>query len=179
MTSIWGPTYWNFFHLITTLYPHRPSNKDKQVANTFLNTIDKVLPCHECARHFRSNKKKIPIKNDLASKKKFIKWFINFHNLVNKMTKKKILPYNESLEKIKRIDKNIVTHFKNILGFVVYILPPKNKIDSLRINGIKQFIKSTMYLGKMRTKKKSNINFNDKKSYIKMYKNLIKNIIKK
>lgn len=179
MTSIWGAKYWNFFHLITTLYPNKPSIKDKIAAITFLNTIDKVLPCNECAKHFRSNIKKYRTKNDLASKKNFIKWFIDFHNHVNKMLKKKISSYNESIKLIKKINKNVIKHLEIILGFVTYILPSKGKIEITRIRGIQKFIKSIIQLGKIKIKGNLNIKFNDKKSYIKMYRQFIKKLVNK
>jgi len=167
MASIWGKKYWNLFHLLTTKYPDNPSQLDKLMAQTFLNNIDKVLPCPKCANHYRHNLKTIRIGSGLDSKTNFIKWFIDLHNVVNLSLDKKSLSYEEALKKVNNIDQNLLEHFDNILGFVVHILPPSGPAKNAP--GIQKFIKSVIYFGKLNINSNIIVKFNDMRTYKMMH----------
>lgn len=176
MTSIWGPSYWHFFHLTTTLYPNNPSYTDKKMGNIFLKSIDKILPCPKCAKHYKENINSFKIKDALNSKKNFIKLFIDLHNLVNQQLGEKIISYDDAINKIKKYrNKNIISHFNTVMKYIVYIFPDKKNLSFLTTRGIKNFIKSFLHIAKIK-KNNLNIKFNNKKSYNIMHKSLIKKI---
>jgi hypothetical protein len=176
MTSLWGPKYWEFFHTISAMYPEKPSKLDKKMALIFLKSIGDIIPCPKCANHYKKNLKKIPIKNNLDSRGKFMKWFVNFHNIVNKMLKKKIIPFKSAITKIKSFSKkNIIDQMNIILKYAMHILPEKSHVPIARKIGFQNFIKSTTYLANLpRVNKKKNIfSFINRTTYKKAHKNFI------
>jgi hypothetical protein len=178
MSYLWGPKYWELFHTITALYPTKPSNLDKKMALLFLKSIGSIIPCPKCANHYKQNLKKFPIKNNLNSRENFMKWFINFHNIVNKMLGKKIIPLKIAFEKINRFSKkNIINHIDNVLKYAMYILPETKSVPIGKKRSFQNFINSIMHLTKMK-KRRINFKFNNKASYKKMHKNFILNLNK-
>jgi hypothetical protein len=179
MSNLWGPKYWEFFHTITALYPIKPSNLDKKMALLFLKSIGDIIPCPKCANHYKQNFKKFPIKNNLNSREKFMIWFINFHNVVNKMLKKKQIPLKIALMKANSFaKKNIINHIDVVLKYTMHILPEKKKASIGRRRGIENFIKSIMHLTKIK-KRRLNLLFTNRITYKKMHKNFIATLKKK
>jgi hypothetical protein len=176
MTSLWGPKYWEFFHTVSAMYPEKPTKLDKKMALLFLKSIGDIIPCPKCANHYKQNLKKFPIKNNLDSRDKFIKWFVNFHNKVNKMLKKKIIPLEIALKKIKQFSKKkIIDHINIVLKYAMHILPEKRKVQKKRKESFQNFIKSTNHLTKLKNKK-FNFIFNNRTSYKKILKKFIINL---
>lgn len=179
MTSLWGPKYWEFFHTVSAMYPEKPTNLDKRMALLFLKSIGDIIPCPKCANHYKQNLKKFPIKNNLNSRDKFMRWFINFHNTVNKMLKKKIVPLNSALQRIEEFSKkNIINHIDIVLKYAMHILPEKKRVPMKRKMGFQNFIKSTRHLTKLK-KKIIIFTFNNRNSYKKMHKKFIATLRKK
>jgi hypothetical protein len=179
MSDLWGPKYWEFFHAISALYPIKPSNLDKKMGLLFLKSIGDIIPCPKCANHYKQNFKKFPIKNNLISREKFMVWFINFHNVVNKMLKKKIIPIKIAIKKIESFaKKNIINHIDVVLKYAMHILPEKKQATIGRRRSFQNFIKSIIHLARIK-KRKFNLAFRNRKTYQKMHKNFITTLKKK
>jgi hypothetical protein len=181
MSKIWGPKYWEFFHTISNKYPDNPTEIDKKKAKRFLDLIGEIIPCGKCAQHYRQNYKNFPIKNNLDSRKQFVKWFIDFHNIVNDLLKKKIIPYDKAIQKINNFSKkNIITQFDNVLKFAIHIIPEKGFANIRKRFSIQKFVNCSIHLCNIKKiNKKKNINtnfkfvFKDRISYKKSQKRLI------
>jgi hypothetical protein len=141
--KIWGPHFWMFFHLISTKYPEKPSELDKSMARELINSIEHILPCKICKKHFKKNIEKFPLDDkDIDSKNKFITWFINFHNTVNISldksisTKHNILSLNHN---------NYWDCFKRVLEYIDHDIG--DDVEFRKCQGVKKFIKVALYFG--------------------------------
>lgn len=185
MTNIWGATYWNFFHTISTMYPDKPSDLDKNMASTFMSKIDKILPCKKCAKHYQQNFRSFKIRNALNSKNDFIEWFVDFHNYVNMALNKKMLDKFKMINKIKKnsIDNpennNIISQLCDVMEFMIHAFPEKENIRIGYIYSIRYFLISVIHLAKLKKYGSFNLHFNDKKSFIEMKNNFIQQITTK
>ena len=88
--KLWGPHAWYFLHAITFYYPTNPTEDDKEHYRTFFNHLQWVIPCHQCQNHFKHNLTVVPLTDDaLSSRNSLVRWLIQFHNEVNRITNKK------------------------------------------------------------------------------------------
>ena len=67
----------------------------------FFYSLQKVIPCPKCRRHYSENLKKIPIR--LQSRDDLIRWLIDIHNAVNKSTNKPTMSYEDVYEKYDKL----------------------------------------------------------------------------
>jgi hypothetical protein len=178
MTSIWGPTYWKMFHLISTMYPDHPSENDKKMGSIFLSNIHKMLPCPRCSKHYQKNLYQFGIRDGLKSKEKFTNWFIGFHNHINMMLGTRVYSIESSLNKIDKIDKDIVQHLDKVLEFTAYGLPKNGKINIMDIKGIQKFIKTIIYFGDLEKFGPFDLKFDDQKNFKSMHQKMIEKIKK-
>jgi hypothetical protein len=157
----WGPIFWAFFHIITLNYPDDPTGEEINLAKDLIKSIYYILPCRMCRDHYLENITANPLKSDdTSSKNKFMAWFINFHNIVNKITGKNILPYNDAIKKINMLNNyKYPDMFSRVLGYV-----DVNKISEKEKRNIIRFIKCGLYFGKIE-KKNINLDFTNDATY--------------
>lgn len=127
--KIWGPPGWIFLHFITFGYPDNPTEEDKQNYKNFFINIKNVLPCQKCRDNYEDHLKKYPLNDQILSNKtQFIKWFIDIHNEVNKITNDKKIEYKDMMVEYFKGDKkknnyyNYSLIFVSVLFFVFFIL---------------------------------------------------------
>jgi hypothetical protein len=119
----WGPVYWKMSHYITFAYPDNPSNEDKHVVKNHFDNLSNLLPCENCRGHYLQYTRDFPLTDDiLSSKYKLIKWFVDFHNAVNRRLGKKEI----SIEKVIAMytnnnNSNILSEYSNIIIIVLLI----------------------------------------------------------
>ena len=94
---LWGNHGWTFLHYITLSYPDDP---DQETKNKFKDFFTKIiwnfLPCESCRHNYVRHLDEIPLTDDiLSSRNKFIYWFVDMHNLVNREIGKKVITYDE------------------------------------------------------------------------------------
>lgn len=120
--EIWGPSAWLFLHTITLAYPINPSFVDKNNYKMFFNNLSNVLPCERCKSHYIQHLQVNPLTDDiLSSKYKLSRWFVDIHNSVNKQTGKKIMSYEDFLDKYYNLYNSNNT-YKYLFYFIVVIL---------------------------------------------------------
>jgi hypothetical protein len=114
--NIWGPHLWFVLHTITFNYPVKPTIEDKKNYKTFLLSLEHILPCNICRRHFKRHIQENPPYTALKSRDSFIKWMIDLHNEVNGETgKKSTYTYKEILNKYEKIyNMRINNNIENI-----------------------------------------------------------------
>jgi len=95
--KIWGPKAWFFLHSVTMGYPEKPSSKDRENYANFFNSLGHILPCEVCREHYAEHLKTNPVEKALDNKERFVFWFFNFHNIVNKSLNKPTITYKEFL----------------------------------------------------------------------------------
>lgn len=133
--NIWGSTLWFSMHTITMNYPNNPTYTDKKDYKNFFLSLQYVIPCKVCRKNYIRHLKEHPIDNHLVSRQKLVYWLIDIHNMVNAEIGKKILSYENVIDKYERIynkkifeddfiDNNLTYNkiYVNIIGFVLTLL---------------------------------------------------------
>jgi hypothetical protein len=121
--NIWGPSAWKFLHTITLAYPSCPTTNDKNTMKAFFDSLQYVLPCHNCKDHFATNIKKHPLNDSiLCSKEKLVKWLIDIHNEVNILNNKPQMTYNDFLIEYDNMYNNNNNTNNKYIYMVILIL---------------------------------------------------------
>lgn len=124
--EIWGPHGWKFLHYLSFGYPENPTTEEKNNYKTFFISLQHVLPCSICSKHYSNNLVDYSLDEALENRTSLIHWVIDIHNHVNEMKHKKIYSYEEAIElytstnDYSYIYKCIIAIF--IVGFIYLIL---------------------------------------------------------
>ena len=96
--TVWGPKFWSILHLGTMLYPENPSQTYKERMKWFIWGIPVIIPCDICRDHATAyiTKRENEINTVVSSKQELFKFFVDFHNAVNKRYGKPVLSYEEA-----------------------------------------------------------------------------------
>jgi Erv1 / Alr family len=99
--KIWGPMYWYTLHTSAAQYPENPSNIVKKRTKDRILAIPYELPCPDCRCHAISyiQNKKDELDKAVSDKENLVKFYVDFHNEVNKRLNKKEFTYEEALKK--------------------------------------------------------------------------------
>lgn len=100
-SKYWGTITWTFFHTFAEKIKDEQFYDNKEV---FINIIIKTcnhLPCPDCSEHATNLLKKSYL-NNIKTKKHFIEFLRQFHNIVNIKINKKEL----SIEETENLYKN-------------------------------------------------------------------------
>lgn len=121
--EIWGPHAWFLLHSISLEYPENPTIEDKNNMKNFIIYFGKVIPCEKCRVNFNRHLATHPLTdNILSSKENLIKWFIDIHNIVNEMTNKKVLTYDECIEQFSDMYEQKGTYTHTALFAMILII---------------------------------------------------------
>jgi hypothetical protein len=183
----WGKSFWDLIHNISILYPENPSQTDINTFETFLDSIQVLLPCEQCKIHFKQNLESFPIstfikKNVGVSTQRdgIILWCIKMHNKVNKMLGKFISVTEDkigiSFVQKKYSSGNALLIFKSML---------KQSLDKTQEMGEKQYgyynlfnsvshflLNINIDIAKILNNKTIQTSFNTKNSILKIYQAL-------
>ena len=85
--SVWGPITWKFLH--TIIAKLRPEDFKEQRSNLIqlIKNVCETLPCPECKAHAIQNIRNARL-DIITSKDGLVDFIYEFHNLVNKQTRK-------------------------------------------------------------------------------------------
>ena len=119
-SKIWGTYTWIFFHTLAEKIKEEEFENNKSL---FINIIIKTcnhLPCPECSEHATSVLKQAYL-NNIKTKKHFIEFLRQFHNIVNIKTNKSELIRSDIVDMYKNnnlsiIFINMVKIYKSIRG---------------------------------------------------------------
>ena len=136
--NIWGPHMWFVLHTITFNYPIDPNQEMIKYHNDFLYSLQYVLPCNVCRKHYKRHLKENPPNEALKSRDNFIKWMIDLHNDVNGETgKKNTYTYQEIISRYEKVynmkiinnisdeevkKKNNLNHYYQIIIIFIMII---------------------------------------------------------
>jgi hypothetical protein len=85
MTAVWGPLGWMTLHSVSTIYPERPTQSEKDLLTTWLGLFTETITCPYCRDHFRimhaNYRAKYP--GYLDSRQAFAMFAFRCHNVVN------------------------------------------------------------------------------------------------
>lgn len=85
MTAVWGPMGWMTLHSVSTIYPERPTQSEKDLLTTWLGLFTESITCQHCRDHFRSMHGNYRAKYPgyLDSRQAFAMFVFRCHNVVN------------------------------------------------------------------------------------------------
>ena len=95
---LWGPPFWYTLHNGAYHYPEHASPLHSERMKNFIIGIPIMVPCVTCKEHATAFiEKNRPKLNDICSSRdSLFKFFVDFHNQVNKRYKKPIISYEEA-----------------------------------------------------------------------------------
>lgn len=96
--EVWGPAFWFTLHNSSVRYPVNASHITKERMKGFILGLPVMIPCEICSEHATAhiigNYDKL---DDICSgREKLFKFFVDFHNYVNKRYNKPIMGYKEA-----------------------------------------------------------------------------------
>ena len=97
--TIWGPPGWKFIHYVCYSSPTNMTEVEKANYKAFLLSLQYVLPCEACRKHYATNLEKHSLDAALQNGKLF-EWSVSMHNEVNRMNGKKELSVEEATEQL-------------------------------------------------------------------------------
>jgi hypothetical protein len=117
---IWGKYVWMSLHLIALGYPINPTQEDKNAYKNFFNDFHKVIPCVDCAHHYKTNLNDVPLTDTVfSSRNNIFDWTVEIHNKVNVMLGKPVITkehaYNIFTNQIIAQNDIISKSFKNLI----------------------------------------------------------------
>ena len=119
--EIWGPPAWKFIHLLTLNYPNKPTFQDKYNYKQFILSLQKVLPCETCSKHFQENIQNSNFEDILKSRESLFEWFVDVHNSVNKQNKKEEWSYNKVYNELQN-NYTLSERIQNYLSVIMLMI---------------------------------------------------------
>ena len=120
--DIWGPHGWKFLHYLSFGYPMDPTTEQKNQYKTFFLSLQHVLPCSICSKHYSENLMEYSLDDALRNRDALVRWVIDIHNNVNETQGKKIYEYDEAIQLYTTKDNSTIFTFLFIavLIFLIY-----------------------------------------------------------
>jgi hypothetical protein len=133
-TSKWGKNLWFFIHYMSLSFPNEPTLKEKTAFRNFIISLEYILPCEICRKHYKENIKNTDLDKVLLNKRNFCKFWINLHNKINKMNSKKEIPFKQAYKLYKEDEKHIKRKKRKkyfiilCIIIIIYVIYYKKKI---------------------------------------------------
>ena len=98
--NVWGPPFWFTLHNGSIKYPIRANDYYKEHMKYFIMGIPVMIPCDKCKCHAMNyiTSRKDEINEAVTGRVKLFKFFVDFHNDVNRRKGKRILSYVEAYD---------------------------------------------------------------------------------
>jgi hypothetical protein len=98
--TVWGPSFWFMLHNGASKYPIEASNHRKERMKGFILGIPTMVPCEGCISHaipyLEASKSKLD--TIVKGRDSLFKFFVDFHNNVNKRLHKREYTYDEAYQ---------------------------------------------------------------------------------
>lgn len=104
--ELWGSNAWKFLHAIALNYPINPSENKQKSMKSFIISLKDILPCEICCINYNTHLNELNIDNAVLNQNNLIHFFIDLHNSVNKLNKKKTYSYEEAKKEIQYLYRN-------------------------------------------------------------------------
>jgi hypothetical protein len=81
---LFGAVYMGMIHYVALAYPTVPDHQQQQDYKSFVESLQKVLPCQKCRDHMAVHLRETPVAVPLSKGKyPFFDWTVDLHNRVN------------------------------------------------------------------------------------------------
>jgi hypothetical protein len=86
-TRVWGPPFWHILRTISFNFPVKPTPGEKKGYKEFVLSLQHVLPCGQCRRHYLGNLKVAKFSDRVFSNRHtFARFMYRLEASVHKMT---------------------------------------------------------------------------------------------
>lgn len=82
-TRFWGPSGWQFYHLVASTYPEKPDAITQRKYELFFVAMKDVLPCRFCRESTTKFMEELPLHPAMKNRETLTKWLYDLHNKVN------------------------------------------------------------------------------------------------
>ena len=98
--TVWGAAFWFTLHNGSAKYPISASHIVRERMKAYIIGIPHMLPCATCQIHATNHieKNKDNLDDICSGREKLFKFFVDFHNIVNKRYNKPIVSVEEAYE---------------------------------------------------------------------------------
>ena len=97
-SRLWGPHLWKSLHAMSLGYPETPSPHCKKHYQEFFHSLQYVLPCTSCRRHYarliKSPTSRLGMRQ-LRNRESLMRWLVKIHNAVNRRKNKKCMSFKQ------------------------------------------------------------------------------------
>ena len=96
--QIFGPPLWFVLHNAAAHYPPFPAPVERERMKNVILGLPTLLPCLECKEHATAHIERNRANLDaiVASRDNLVRFFVDFHNYVNKRLGKSIFTYEQA-----------------------------------------------------------------------------------
>jgi hypothetical protein len=96
--EVWGPSFWFTLHNGSINYPLVANDLCKQRMKQFIIGMEVMIPCEKCSDHATSyiEKNWNHLDEIVSTRDNLFKFFVDFHNEVNKRYNKPLMSYDEA-----------------------------------------------------------------------------------
>jgi hypothetical protein len=101
--EVWGPFFWHTIHIAALGYPQEPTYSDKKAMKEFLESLQVIIPCPICRKHYASHLAKMPVSASIDSRNDVFRWTVELHNEVNVMLGKRKYTETEVIQYYTRL----------------------------------------------------------------------------
>jgi Erv1 / Alr family len=143
--NIWGKQLWSVLHCISFNYPVEPTAADRTNYNTFILSLQHVLPCKACRDNYSEHLNDMGYGMDkLRNRETFSKFVYDLHNRVNKKLNKPVnLSYREVRDRYEMFrarcldDTPIIPRQECVVNpskSVISIVPMNSRTEAFKID---------------------------------------------
>jgi hypothetical protein len=112
--DIWGPSVWNLFHTLAEKLKPECESEIQPILFHFKQVCFN-LPCNDCSKHATETLQNASL-DKVKTRENLKRFFLEFHNLVNKKLNKPIFSQNECDKRYSYANTvNIVNHFISVM----------------------------------------------------------------
>lgn len=103
--DVWGPFFWTTMHIVSLGYSPKPSEKEKEAAIKFYESLAYTIPCPICREHYSHFLGEMPIKDAVNSRDELIDWVFTVHNRVNQQLGKPAISFDQYIKNMTALSK--------------------------------------------------------------------------
>lgn len=82
--NIFGPALWTTLHTLALTYPTQPDQATQDSMRSFLTSLQTLLPCPECRKHYVAHMTANDVQGALHNKDALHHWVVDLHNSVSR-----------------------------------------------------------------------------------------------
>jgi len=96
--EVFGPPLWFVFHNAAAHYPEAAAPIERERMKNILIGMPSLLPCAECKEHatMHIERNRANLDTITAGRRNLVRFFVDFHNYVNKRKGKPLFTYEEA-----------------------------------------------------------------------------------